>query len=140
MRRAMLAAGLLAMALHHPVVQAQSPPPGEWRHYGGDAANRKYSPLDQIDRTSVSRLQVAWRWVSPDNQHVSDNPLSRPGPYNDTPLMAKGVLYTVTSLGQVAAIHPGTGKTIWTYDPGSWKEGRPGNLGFVHRGLAYWTD
>ena len=26
------------------------------------------------------------------------------------------------------------------FDPGSWKTGRPGNLGFVHRGLAYWTD
>ena len=46
----------------------------------------------------------------------------------------------MTSLGQVAAIDPGTGASLWTFDPGSWKEGRPGNLGFVHRGMAYWTD
>ena len=54
--------------------------------------------------------------------------------------MVKGVLYTVTSLGQIAAINPGTGQTIWSVDPGNWKTGRPGNLGYVHRGLAYWTD
>ena len=54
--------------------------------------------------------------------------------------MVKGVLYTVTSLGQIAAINPGTGQTIWTLDPGNWKTGRPGNLGYVHRGLAYWSD
>ncbi len=54
--------------------------------------------------------------------------------------MANGVLYTVTSLGQVAALDPGTGVARWVFDPGSWKSGRPGNLGFVHRGLAYWTD
>ena len=54
--------------------------------------------------------------------------------------MANGVLYTVTSLGQVAALDPGTGAARWVFDPGSWKSGRPGNLGFVHRGLAYWTD
>ena len=32
-----------------------------------------------------------------------------PAVYHDTPLMVKGVLYTVTSLGQIAAINPGTG-------------------------------
>ena len=66
--------------------------------------------------------------------------MSRPGMYNDTPLMVKGVLYTVTSLGQIAAINPGTGKTIWQFDPANWKTGRPGNLGFVHRGIAYWSN
>ncbi len=60
--------------------------------------------------------------------------------YHDTPLMVRGVLYTVTSLGQIAAIDPATGQTRWIFDPESWKNGRPGNLGFVHRGLAYWSD
>ena len=60
--------------------------------------------------------------------------------YHDTPLMVRGVLYTVTSLGQIAAIDPASGQTRWIFDPESWKIGRPGNLGFVHRGLAYWSD
>jgi quinoprotein glucose dehydrogenase len=113
---------------------------GEWTHYGGNAASQKYSPLDQINKDNVGKLTIAWRWASPDNEIVAANPTSRPGMYNDTPLMVKGVLYTVTSLGQIAAINPGTGQTIWQFDPANWKTGRPGNLGFVHRGIAYWSD
>jgi quinoprotein glucose dehydrogenase len=113
---------------------------GEWSHYGGNAASQKYSPLDQINKDNVGKLTIAWRWASPDNAVVAANPMSRPGMYHDTPLMVKGVLYTVTSLGQIAAINPRTGQTIWQFDPANWKTGRPGNLGFVHRGIAYWTD
>ena len=54
--------------------------------------------------------------------------------------MAGGVLYTSTSLSQVAAIDPTTGKTHWVYNPEAYKAGRPTNLGYVHRGIAYWTD
>ena len=49
-------------------------------------------------------------------------------------------MYTFTGLGVIAAIDPGTGKTIWQFDPETWKAGRPTNLGFLHRGLSYWTD
>ena len=113
---------------------------GEWTHYGGNAASHKYSPLDQINKDNIGKLTIAWRWTSPDNAVVEANPTARPGGYADTPLMVNGVLYTVTSLGQIAAINPATGQTIWNLDPGNWKTGRPGNLGYVHRGLAYWTD
>jgi len=112
----------------------------EWTHYSGNAASHKYSPLDQINKDTIGKLQVAWRWSSPDNAVVEANPMARPGGYADTPLMVKGVLYTVTSLGQIAAINPATGQTLWSLDPGSWKTGRPGNLGFVHRGIAFWSD
>lgn len=112
----------------------------DWTHYGGNAASQKYSPLDQINKDNVGKLKIAWRWASPDNAVVEANPMSRPGMYHDTPLMVKGVLYTVTSLGQIAAINPGTGASIWVFDPANWRAGRPGNLGFVHRGLSYWSD
>ncbi len=135
------AAFVAALALAHGHAQTTAPAAsGEWRHYGGDAGARKYSPLAQIAKDTLPRLTVAWQWPSVDNAVVAANPTSRPGGYQDTPLMANGVLYTVTSLGQIAAIDPGTGASVWTFDPGSWKEGRPGNLGFVHRGMAYWTD
>ena len=113
---------------------------GEWTHYGGNAASHKYSPLDQINKDTIGKLAIAWRWASPDNAVVEANPTARPGGYADTPLMVKGVLYTVTSLGQIAAINPATGQSIWVVDPGNWKTGRPGNLGYVHRGLSYWSD
>ena len=120
--------------------RTQSPVGAEWTHYGGNAASQKYSPLDQINKDTVAKLKIAWRWTSPDNVVVAANPAKRPGMYHDTPLMVKGVLYTVTSLGQIAAINPGTGESIWVFDPGNWKGERPGNLGFVHRGIAYWSE
>ncbi|MEY4634267.1 MAG: hypothetical protein RJA55_65 [Acidobacteriota bacterium] len=121
-------------------VRTPGTPDVGWTHYGGNAASQKYSPLDQINKDTVGKLKVAWRWTSPDNEVVAANPTSRPGMYHDTPLMVKGVLYTVTSLGQIAAINPATGASLWVYDPASYKSGRPGNLGFVHRGLSYWSD
>jgi quinoprotein glucose dehydrogenase len=135
-RLAAVAAGVVCGA----IVAAQAPPAIEWRYYGGDAGSRKYSAAAQVTPENVSRLAVAWQWPSIDNAVVEANPTARPGAYQDTPLMANGVLYTVTSLGQIAALDPATGRARWTFDPGSWKTGRPGNLGFVHRGLAYWTD
>lgn len=121
-------------------VRTPGTPDVEWSHYGGNAASQKYSPLDQINKDNVGKLKIAWRWTSPDNAVVEANPMSRPGMYHDTPLMVQGVLYTVTSLGQIAAINPATGASIWVFDPANWRAGRPGNLGFVHRGLSYWAD
>jgi quinoprotein glucose dehydrogenase len=54
--------------------------------------------------------------------------------------MVGGVLYVSTSLSQVAALDAATGKTLWVYDPETWKNGTPPNHGFVHRGVAYWAD
>jgi hypothetical protein len=42
---------------------------GEWHSVGGDPGERKYSPLDQINRKNVARLQEAWVY---DTGDVSD--------------------------------------------------------------------
>ena len=39
---------------------------GEWRSYAGNIAGQKYSPLDQIDETNFSDLEIAWQWESAD--------------------------------------------------------------------------
>src|SRR5687767_15832311 len=139
MRPLMICSAVLVALVGFEPARAQNTV-GEWTHYSGNAASHKYSPLDQINKDTIGKLQIAWRWASPDNAVIAANPTSRPGPYNDTPLMVGGVLYTVTSLGQIAALNPATGEAIWVFDPGNWKTGRPGNLGFVHRGLAFWSD
>jgi len=113
---------------------------GQWRHYGGSPGSTNYSALDLVNRDNVANLRIAWRWASPDNAVAASNKALMPGAYEDTPLMSNGVLYTITGLGRVAAIDPATGATIWQYDPETYKSGRPANLGFVHRGLAFWTD
>jgi quinoprotein glucose dehydrogenase len=117
---------------------------GEWRFYGGDNGGTKYAPIDLINKDNVKNLKVAWRWASADNAILFRNPLKFsdlvPFVYEATPLFVNGTLYTSTSYAQVAALDPTTGKAKWVYDPESYKDGRPTNLGFVHRGVAYWSD
>ncbi|TDI26628.1 MAG: pyrroloquinoline quinone-dependent dehydrogenase [Acidobacteria bacterium] len=120
--------------------------PDEWRFYGGGPGHTKYSPLDQITKDNVDQLRIAWTWTSVDETLRAENPIIRDGrafrtyAYEATPLLVDGVLYTTTNLGQVAAIDPTTGDTLWSYDPGLYLEGRPAVHGFLTRGLAYWTD
>ena len=111
-----------------------------WREYAGDTLGTKYSSLDQITAANVGRLDVAWRWASADRDLQASNPLWSTGRNEDTPLMINGTLYTVTGLGLVAAVDPGTGETLWVYDPQSYAAGTPNNVGFIQRGLAHWTD
>lgn len=113
---------------------------GQWHHYGAGRGHSRYSPLNQINRDNVSRLEIAWRWQSVDGPIAEANRRLREGQFKATPLMIDGVLYTSTSFSQVAAIDAGTGETLWVYDPQSYKRPRPTNTGFQHRGLEFWTD
>lgn len=113
---------------------------GEWREYGGDAGGTKYAPLGQIHRGNVGDLSVRWRWESPDNAIAEPGGERRIVAFEATPLMKGGVLYTSTSFSQAAAIDAETGEQLWVYDPKSYLSGRPPNNGFLHRGLAWWTD
>ena len=107
---------------------------GEWRFYGGDAGNTKYSPLDQINASNAKDLTIAWRWKA-------ENFGPRPD-YNweVTPLMVGGVLYfTAGSRRDVVAVDGATGETLWMY---RLQEGERGDRAVrtQNRGLAYWSD
>lgn len=112
----------------------------EWPDYAGNREGMKYSPLSQISKDNINDLEIAWRWPTADQELQASNPAWRGGNYEDTPLMINGLLYTVTPLGLIAALDPGTGETKWVHDPEAYTSGRPANVGFLHRGLAYWTD
>jgi quinoprotein glucose dehydrogenase len=114
--------------------------PGDWPAFGRDPAATRYSPLDQIDRTNFGKLEIAWRWSSISKQVADANPKVHTGEFKVVPIVAGGLMYVATEVSQVAAIDPGTGQTVWQYDPESWRDGRPANVGWQHRGVAYWTD
>jgi glucose dehydrogenase len=133
-------AGSVAFLLPSSMGAQRAQREGEWRNYAGDVHQTKYSPLAQINRDNVKDLRVAWRWNTADRLLQQSDPRLGAGRNEETPLMVDGVLYTVTGLGLVAALDPATGETRWVYDPESYKAGRPNNVGFVQRGLAYWTD
>jgi len=113
---------------------------GQWRVYGGDNANRKYSALSQINKDNVKDIKVAWSWDSPDVKLQQANRALTAFAVESTPLAVGSTLYVSTTLSQVAAINGATGETLWVFDPEAYKGGRPTNLGYVHRGVAYWTD
>jgi quinoprotein glucose dehydrogenase len=114
-------------------------PAGEWPVYGGDAGATKYSPLAEINRGNVARLQVAWTW-RPAERALPEYG-TQPGTFQNTPLMIDGVLYVSTPYNRVVALEAASGRELWRYDPEPFKDGQPPNgTGFVHRGVAAWRD
>ena len=113
--------------------------PGEWPFYGGDQAGAKYSALDQINRSNVRDLQVAWEWKTGEKR--LEEYKTFPGIFEATPVMTGGALYLSTPYNRVIALDPETGRERWSYDPKAYADGQvPNGTGFVHRGVALWRD
>ncbi len=142
---------------------------GEWRSYGGDLGNTKYSPLTQVDASNFGRLQLQWRWQSADGfisrtlpgggevwgssgdifaQLDQEDPKrwrDRQPPFvqnfKATPLMVGGRLFLNTPSSIGAAIDAKTGRTLWVYNPKSYEAGTTTmSARWNQRGVAYWTD
>ena len=108
---------------------------GEWRHYAGDLASTRYSPLDQIDRDNFNDLELVWRMKT-------DNFGPRPE-YNfeSTPLMVDGVVYTtVGTRRSVVAVDAGTGEYLWMHRLDEGERGAATPRRLSGRGLAYRDD
>ena len=108
---------------------------GEWSTYGADLGSTRYSPLDQINRTNFSNLEIAWRFKT-------DNLGPRPE-FNleSTPLMVKGVLYAAAGTRRsVVAVDAGSGELLWKFSYNEGKRGEAAPRQLSGRGLAYWTD
>lgn len=107
----------------------------EWRSYGRDLGNTRYSPLDQISRDTVGKLAVAWRWRS-DN---FSTPVERSN--ESTPLMANGTLYFTTGASRwVIAADAATGTTKWTWHLDEGERARRAPRRDSGRGVAYWES
>ncbi|MEZ5391874.1 MAG: pyrroloquinoline quinone-dependent dehydrogenase [Bryobacterales bacterium] len=112
-------------------------PAQQWTHYGGDSSGQKYSALDQINRSNVSKLEVAWQF---DTGDYSDGTQGYPSKsaFEGTPLVVDGVMYLTTPFSRLIALEPETGKQLWAFDSGLDKRNRV-NL-FANRGGALWRD
>jgi quinoprotein glucose dehydrogenase len=143
-----VAAAAVATAVQLAPVAAQNAadsvvPAGDWVAWGRDAAATKHSPLSDIDRTSVGRLMLAWEWRTGERaiDETDSTRAARPGTFQATPLAIDGILYLSTPYNQVVALDGASGRELWRYDPGAFRHGQPSNgTGFVHRGVATWTD
>lgn len=106
------------------------PANSDWASYGRDAAEQRFSPLDQINLDTVGRLSLAWSMDLPEASLLEG-----------TPLEVGGTLFFTANLAKVWAVDAKTGKELWRYDPEPYKYNAkalrttPGN---ASRGLAYY--
>src|SRR5207253_4101679 len=105
-----------------------------WPTYAGDLKGSRYRPLDQINASNFSKLEVAWRFKT-------DSLGTRPEyKLEGTPLMVNGVLYaTGGTRRSVAALDARTGELLWVHGEHEGRRGAAAPRQLSGRGLAYWT-
>ena len=81
----------------------RNPPPDDWLMYRRTYDGWGYSPLDQITRTNVHELSLAWVWAMGD------------GTNQPTPLVHDGVMFLANPGNVVQALDARTGDVIWEY-------------------------
>lgn len=79
------------------------PPAEDWLMWRRTYDHWGYSPLDQIDRTNVGELRLAWAWTM------------EPGKQETTPLIHDGVMFLIQACDVVEALDARTGTLIWEY-------------------------
>ena len=107
------------------IISAESEP-GNWLAHGRTYEEQRFSPLEQVNKESVSRLGLAW---------FSDMQSNRA--QESTPIVVDGMMFLTTAWSRVYALDAKTGERIWHYDPqvpGAWA--RKGCCDVVNRGVA----
>ncbi len=145
MKRFMMAAGLAALTLAGCKGAMDLNAPGavngdrlvkaaadtsNWMSYGRTYDEQRYSPLEQINESTVKDLGLAWS---------ADLDTARG--QEATPLIIDGKIYVTTAWSKAKAYDALTGKLLWEYDPKV-----PGETAVkaccdvVNRGMAAWGD
>jgi quinoprotein glucose dehydrogenase len=113
--------------------------PVDWAFWGGDPGSAHYSTLADIHTGNVSQLRQSWVWKTGETELKEYG--TRPGMFENTPVMIDGVMYVTSPYNKVVALDPEKGTELWSYDPKSYVDGQPPNgTGYVHRGIAVWRD
>src|SRR4030088_3549012 len=94
-----------------------------WRDYGGASDAAQYSALDQINRSNVSKLEIAWTYPTGDNNKYFFNPI-----------VVDQTMYVLARHNSIVALDAATGKEIWTYTL------QPAPKIITNRGINYWES
>lgn len=76
-----------------------------WLMYGGNYQNWRFSPLKDVNRQNVKKLQATWIFQT-----------GIPGQLEAAPIVADGIAYLVASYNHVYALNAATGEPLWKYD------------------------
>ena len=103
-RRSVMAALLIALLTLGPASAAEVQGRTTWRDYLGNADSSHYSALKQINRSNVSRLEVAWSYSTGDKEAYVFNPL-----------VVDDTIYFVAKNSSIVALDATTGKELWVH-------------------------
>lgn len=111
-----------------------------WPTYAGPEGGTRYSPLNQINRSNVADLEVAWEYHT---GHLEKAPQIAPlVGFQATPILlpeeAGSHLVLCDPLNRVIALDPASGAERWLFDPEI--DLRPFAGRFNCRGVTYWRD
>ena len=100
--------------------------PGNWLAYGRTYEEQRFSPLQQINKTSVKDLGLAWYKDMGTNRALEA-----------TPIVVDGMMFFTSTWSRVYAVDAVTGEEKWSYDPQVPREwGRRACCDVVNRGVA----
>ena len=105
----------------------RNPAAGDWLNWRRTDNAWGYSPLDQIKRDNVGRLQLAWSWAMAE------------GAQEATPLVHDGIMYLPNPGGVIQALDAARGDLVWEYRPPRTNRGG-GELRGVQRNIAIYDD
>jgi quinoprotein glucose dehydrogenase len=118
MKRAVLLLGCSLFGQDHKTQDHRT-----WSDYGGNPDSAQYSGLEQINRSDVARLAVAWTYPTGDSNKYFFNPL-----------VVDNVMYVLAKNNSIVALDASTGKEIWTHTSG------PEIKIITNRGINYWES
>ena len=109
------------------------PEAGDWMSYRRTNDVTAYSPLRQIDRTTVRQMRPIWSFSMRDNRR-----------WLATPIVANGLMYVPEGSGRVTAFDAVSGDVVWIHErqfPAdiAISEGYPRARGVsIYRDTLYW--
>jgi PQQ-dependent dehydrogenase (methanol/ethanol family) len=104
---AMVGLPALAQTRDYPPVTNEmilNPDPADWLQWRRTVDNWGFSPLDQIDRSNVTDLELAWAW-----------PMPIDGLQEVAPIVHGGLMFLATNQNILQALDAKTGDLVWTY-------------------------
>lgn len=107
----------------------------DWDYYGRTARGERWSPLTQIDRQNVDKLQPAWEYRTGDVARSGENKNGYEFNFEVTPIKVGDTLYICTPHSQVIALDAVSGKERWRFDP---KPETSNNAYLACRGVAFY--
>jgi len=127
LRRSLIKGLALALPAMLPAAVLAVPAPQEWRTYGHDYGDSRYSPLADITPANVAGLKPVWTYHMRPPDRVSRGFAAS----ENTPIVVDGIMYVSTPYGRVVALDAESGKQLWAYQV-------PGSDQPATRGVSYW--